>query len=61
MLELTARTYEEEARNRGVPVQVSEMGTFAGRDGLHIRQLEEGKVSDRYFFGDRKNCTASAS
>lgn len=54
MLELTARTYEEEARNRGVPVQVSEMGTFAGRDGLHIRQLEEGKVSDRYFFGDRK-------
>ena len=44
MLELTARTYEEEARTRGIPVQVSEMGTFAGRDGLHIRQLEEAGV-----------------
>ncbi len=55
MLELTLRTYEEEAKAKDIPVQAAEMGEFAGREGLHIRQLENGKVSDRYFFGDRKN------
>lgn len=61
MLELTARTYEEEARNRGVPVQVSEMGTFAGRDGLHIRSWKKGRYRTGISSGTGKNCTASAS
>lgn len=55
MLDITFRTYEEEAKAKGLQVESSELGTFAGRDGIHIRQVEDGKLSDRYFFADRKN------
>lgn len=55
MLDITYRTYQEEARAKGLTVENSALGTFAGRDGIHIRQLEDGKLSDRYFFADRKN------
>ncbi|WP_349687353.1 hypothetical protein [Acidaminococcus sp. DS4831] len=55
MLLLTWRSYEEEAKAKKIPVQGLAIGTFAGREGIHIRQKEEDKVSDRYFFGDRKN------
>lgn len=55
MLDITYRTYQEEAKAKGLAVEESALGTFAGRDGIHIRQQEEGKTSDRYFFADRKN------
>lgn len=55
MLDITYRTYEEEARAKGLTLEDSGLGTFAGRDGIHIRQVEDGKLSDRYFFADRKN------
>ena len=55
MLDITYRTYQEEARAKGLAVEESRLGTFAGRDGIHIRQMEDGKLSDRYFFADRKN------
>lgn len=55
MLLLTWRSYEEEAKAKKIPVQGLAIGTFAGREGIHIRQKEGDKVSDRYFFGDRKN------
>lgn len=55
MLDITYRTYQEEAKTRGLAVEDSTLGTFAGRDGIHIRQMEDGKLSDRYFFADRKN------
>lgn len=55
MLLLTWRSYEEEAKAKKIPVKGLAIGTFAGREGIHIRQKEGDKVSDRYFFGDRKN------
>lgn len=55
MLDITYRTYAEEAKAKGLAVEDSALGTFAGRDGIHIRQVEDGKLSDRYFFADRKN------
>lgn len=55
MLLLTWRSYEEEAKAKKIAVQGLGIGSFAGREGIHIRQKEGDKISDRYFFGDRKN------
>ena len=55
MLEITKQSYLEEAKEKGIDLKKSEIEKFGSLDGLHIQQMEDGKLSDRYFFGDRKN------
>ena len=55
MLEITRQTYLEEARERGLELKKCESEKIGSLEGLHVQQMEDGKLSDRYFFGDRKN------
>ena len=55
MLKLSLKTYLQEAAEKKLPVLAAKLGTFGTQPGFHIRQEEEGKLADRYFFADRKN------
>ena len=55
MLEITKQTYVEEAKEKNIPVRSAQLEKAGKLDCLHILQEEENKLSDRYFFGDRKN------
>ena len=55
MLEITRQSYLEEAQEKGMELKKCDIEKFGNLEALHVRQMEEGKLSDRYFVGDRKN------
>lgn len=55
MLDMALKSYTEEAKTKGIKVMESRRGEFAGQPGIHVQQEEKDQLSDRYFFGDRKN------
>lgn len=55
MLEVTRQTYLAEAQDKNIPVHSAELTKAGKLECIHILQEEDGKLSDRYFFGDRKN------
>lgn len=55
MLEITRQTYLAEAKEKDIPVHSVELTKAGKLECVHILQEEDGKLSDRYFFGDRKN------